>query len=53
MVIINLTSQAAPGGVVAYPVMQKYGSLALEDNLEIGEVVQGRCSISCVCTRVF
>ena len=36
------------GGVVAYPVMQAYGSLALEDNSEVGEAVLGRCSISCV-----
>ena len=28
-----------------YPVMQAYGSLALEDNLEVGEAVLGRCSI--------
>ena len=40
-------------GVVAYPVMQAYGSLALEDNLEVGEVVLGRCSISCVCASAF
>ena len=31
------------GGVVAYPVMQVCGSLALEDNSEIGEAVLGRC----------
>ena len=41
------------GGVVAYTVMQAYGSLALEDNSEIGEAVLGRCSISCVCTSAF
>ena len=27
------------GGVVAYPAMQAYGSLALEDNSEIDELV--------------
>ena len=41
------------GGVVAYPVIQAYGSLALEANLKVGEAVQGRCSISCVCVRAF
>ena len=40
-------------GVVAYPVMQVYGSLALEDNSEVGEVEQGRSSILCVCTSAF
>ena len=34
------------GGVVAYPVMQAHGSLALEDNPEVGEAVLGRCIIS-------
>ena len=37
-------------GVVAYPVMQAYGSLALEENLEVSEGVLNRCSISRVCT---
>ena len=41
------------GGVVAYPVMQVYGSLALEANSEVGEAVVGRCSISCVCNSAF
>ena len=43
---------AQQDGVVAYPVMQVYGSLALE---EVGEAVLGRCrygSISCVCFLV-
>ena len=38
------------GEAVAYPERQVYGSLALEDNSEVGEAVLGRCSISCVCT---
>ena len=33
-----------------YPVIQAYGSLALEDNSKIGEVILDRCSISCICT---
>ena len=33
-------------GVVAYPVMQAYGRLALEDNSEVGEAELGRCIIS-------
>ena len=37
-------------GVVAYSVIQVHGSLALEDYLEVGALVLGRCSISCVCT---
>ena len=37
-------------GVVAYPVMQAYGKLALEDNSEVGQAVLSRCSISCVGT---
>ena len=41
------------GGVVAYTVLLAYGSLALEDNSEVGEAVLGRCSISCVCTSAF
>ena len=40
-------------GVVVYPVSQAYGSLALDDNSEVGEEVLGRCSISCVCTSAF
>ena len=32
------------GGVVVYLVVQAYGSLALEDNSEVGEAVLGRCS---------
>ena len=36
------------GGVVAYPVMQAYGNLVLQDNSEVGEAVMGRCSISCI-----
>ena len=32
--------------------MQVYGRLALEDNSEVGEVVLGKCSISCICTPV-
>ena len=36
------------GGVGAYPVMQVYGSLVLEDNLEVSEAMLGRCSIFCV-----
>ena len=34
------------GGVIAYPVMPAYGSLALEDNLEVREAVLDRFSIS-------
>ena len=34
-------------GVVAHPVMQVYGSLALEDNSEVDETGLARCSISC------
>ena len=41
------------GMVVAYPVMQAYGSLALKDNSEVGEAVLGRCSRSCICTSAF
>ena len=41
------------GIVVEYHVMQAYGTLALEDNSEVGEVLLGRCSISCVCTSAF
>ena len=44
---------AITDGVIAYPVMQVYVNLALKDNLEVGEAVLGRCSISCVCTSVF
>ena len=33
---------AQQDGVVAYPVMQVYGSLALE---EVGEAVLGRCTV--------
>ena len=32
-------STSCEGGVVAYPVVQAYGSLVLKDNLELGEVV--------------
>ena len=41
------------GGVVVYPVMQATGSLALEDNSEVGEAVLDRCIIICVCTSSF
>ena len=41
------------GGVVACPVVQTYGSLALKDNSEVGEAVLDRCSIFCVCTSAF
>ena len=41
------------GGVVAYPVMQVCVSIALEDDLEVSELVWTRCSISCVCTSAF
>ena len=37
------------GGVIAYPVMQAYGSLAFENNSEVGEAMLIRRSISCVC----
>ena len=47
---LPIITSIGQGGVVAYPVMEEYGSLALEDNSEIGEAVQGRCSISCICT---
>ena len=30
------------GGVVAYPVMQAYGRLALDDNSEVGEGGSGQ-----------
>ena len=33
------------GGVIAYPVMQAYGSLALEDNLDVNEALLDRSSI--------
>ena len=33
--------------------MQAYGSLALENNSEVGEAVLGRCSISCLYTSAF
>ena len=33
------TSLFIEGGVVAYPVMQAYGSLALEENSEVNEAV--------------
>ena len=33
------------GWVVAYPIMQAYDSLTLEDNSEVGEDVLGRCTI--------
>ena len=36
-----------------FPVMQAYGSLALEDSLEVDEAVLGRCRISCDCTSAF
>ena len=41
------------GGVVAYPVKQVYGGLALEDNSKVSDAVLDRCSISCVCTSAF
>ena len=49
-ILVSDTPYIRIGGVVAYPVMQAYDSLALEDN---GEAVLGRCSISCVCTSAF
>ena len=33
-------------GVVAYPVLQAYGSLALKNNSEVGEVVLDMSNIS-------
>ena len=33
----------------SYPLMQAYVSLALEDNSEVGEVLLGRYSSSCIC----
>ena len=44
----NISIVAFKGGVVAYPEMQAYGSLALKDNSEVGEAVLGRCCIFCV-----
>ena len=41
------------GWVIVCPVMQVYGSLVLEDNLEAGEAVLGRCNISRICTSAF
>ena len=39
---------------VVYLVVQAYGSLALEDNSEVGEAaLLDRFSISCVCTSAF
>ena len=32
---------------------QAFGSLALEDNSEVGGVVLDRCSISCIYTSAF
>ena len=40
-------------GVVAYPVLQAYGSLALKDISEAGGMVLDKCSISCICTSTF
>ena len=37
------------GWFVAYPVMQAHGSIAWEDNSEVGKAVLGRYSTSCVC----
>ena len=42
-----------PGGVIACPLMQVTGSLALKDNSEIGAVVLDWYSISCICTSIF
>ena len=54
MCIIVLGSDTQiKGGVIAYPVMYAYGSLALDDNSEVGNAVLGRCSISCICTSAF
>ena len=39
--------------VLAYPVKQVYVSLASKDNLEVGETMRARCSISCVWTSAF
>ena len=50
---LSLSGMRSGGGVVACPVMQAYGSLTLEENLEVGEVVLDRCSIPCVCTSAF
>ena len=35
------------------PCKQAYDSLALEDKLEIGKAVLGKCSISCISTPAF
>ena len=37
------------GGVVAYPVIQAYGSPSLENNSDVCEAVLDELSISCVC----
>ena len=50
---VHSQHKTVSGGVVVYPVMQVCGSLALEDNLEVDEVVLGKCSISCFCTSAF
>ena len=47
--LIKQTSHAIEGGVVAYPVMQAYGSLALEENSEVGKAVLDRHSTSISC----
>ena len=44
---LNLTQgkvQTLSCGVVAYPVMQVYGSLALKDYSDVGEAMLGRCT---------
>ena len=46
-------SQGWNGCDVAYPVTQVYDSLALEDNLQVGEAMLVKCSISCFCTSIF
>ena len=38
--VLDGNTVPSKGGVVAYPVMQAYGSLAMEDNLEVGEEVR-------------
>ena len=54
LVIFDTINKGAfTGRVIAYPVMREQASLALKDNLEVGEAVLDICSISCVCTSTF
>ena len=53
LILVTLHRVPTESWVIAYPVMQVYTIVALEDNSDVGKAGLGRCSVSCICTSAF